>query len=270
MRFLRLPALLFVSLSNIHSQTDAWQQGGKITLFLHDYVTQSEAEQLMQSLQDRQQISSVRYISKKQAWDLLQEQFSEQDMSQLITENPLPAAIEIIPSKSDATALANLRLVLQNLDGVADILLDIAWVQRLQQWLQLLTTSVWIVSVLLGSAVLLIVGNTIRLNIAAQQEQIIVAKLVGATNSFIRRGFLYLGFWYGLFGAVGAWIIVFICALLLQQPLSQLAANYQMTDFVQIKWSAKGTVWLFLGSITCAMIGAWMAVWRHLRDIRPT
>ena len=267
---LSLPALMFVTLAAVADKTENWQQGGRITLFLNDFVSVNEAQSMLASLQARPEIESGYYISKQQAWQRLQEQFSGQDMTQLVSENPLPAAIELKPASNDLANLQNLQFVLQDLEGVADILLDIAWVERLQYWLQLISVSVWIVALLLGTAVLLVVGNTIRLNIESQREQIIIAKLVGATNSFVRRGFLYLGFWYGLMGAIGAWMIVFICAWLLQQPLSQLGSHYQSAEFMQLTWNINGTLYLFVGSISCAMVGAWLAVWRHLRDIRPS
>ena len=267
---LSLPSLLFVALANISDKTADLQKGGRITLFLQDYVSEPEALSLMQSLQGRPEIASVRYISKTDAWASLQEQFNGQDINALVNENPLPAAIEVIPQSTDLESLERLQLVLQDLGGVGEILVDLAWIERLNYWLDLIQTVVWIFAGLLGLTVLLVVGNTIRLNIEAQRDKIIIEKLVGATNSFVRRGFLYMGFWYGLIGAFGAWFIVFICSYLIQQPLTELKLHYDAADFLNMQWSLNGTFYLFIGSISCAMIGAWLAVWRHLRDIRPT
>ncbi|MCJ8312517.1 MAG: ABC transporter permease [Saccharospirillaceae bacterium] len=267
---LSLPSLLFVALDNITQKTENLQKGGHITLFLQPYVSEVEALELVESLQSRDEIKSANYISKDKAWQDMQQRFAGQQISQLVNQNPLPSAIEVIPTNDDLESIERLQLVLENLGVVSEILVDMAWVERLNAWLLVVKQTVWVIACLLGFTVLLVVGNTIRLNIEAHREEITVSKLVGATDAFVRRGFLYMGFWYGLLGAIGAWIVVFICALILQQPLQMLEQNYGGMSFSVMQWNIRGTFYLLAGSIFCGMFGAWLAVWRHLRDINPT
>ncbi|BCE00552.1 permease-like cell division protein FtsX [Marinicellulosiphila megalodicopiae] len=266
---LSLPSLLFVALDNITDRTADLQKGGRITLFLHSYVSENEALDIVESLQARDEIKSAEFLSKELAWEQMQQQFVGQKISQLVNQNPLPSAIEVIPKQDDLESIERLQLVLENLGVVSEILVDMAWVERLNAWLLVIKQTVWVIATLLALTVLLVVGNTIRLNIEAHREEITVSKLVGATDAFVRRGFLYMGFWYGFLGAIGAWIVVFICSLLLQQPLKILEQNYGGMSFSVMQWDIGGTIYLLLGSIFCAMIGAWLAVWRHLRDINP-
>jgi len=267
---LSLPSLLFVALDNITDQTANLQKGGRITLFLQSYATESEALKIVRSLESRNEVKSASYISKESAWQDMQQHFVGLSISQLVSQNPLPSAIEVIPENDDLESIERLQLVLENLGPVSEVLVDMAWVERLNAWLLVIKQAVWVIAILLAITVLLVVGNTIRLNIEAHREEITVSKLVGATDAFVRRGFLYMGFWYGLLGAIGAWIVVFICALLLKSPLQALEINYGDVSFSVMRWDTQGTIYLLAGSIFCGMVGAWLAVWRHLRDINPS
>jgi cell division transport system permease protein len=147
--------------------------------------------------------------------------------------------------------------------------LDMDWVRRLAGIIELGQRAVMLLGSLLGLAILLVVGNTIRLTILNRREEIVVTKLIGATNAFIRRPFLYTGFWYGLMGAVLAWILVGILLGLLSDPVSRLSFLYNS------QFSLGGldlqTVLLLLGSgVALGLAGSWLAVGRHLQDIEPS
>ncbi len=126
-----------------------------------------------------------------------------------------------------------------------------------------------VLATLLGLAVLLIIGNTIRLEIQNRHAEIEITKLIGATNGFIRRPFLYTGLWYGLFGGIIAWLLVAISILLISGPVAQLAMLYQ-SAFDLSSLDITTTLLLLSGSAGLGLLGSWIAVGRHLSEIEPS
>jgi cell division transport system permease protein len=116
--------------------------------------------------------------------------------------------------------------------------------------------------------VLLVVGNTIRLEIENRRGEIRIMDLVGATPAFVRRPFLYSGAWHGLFGGLLAWLLVALGVGLLQRPVGNLAALYH-TQFAVAGLDARATLILLAGSMTLGMLGSWLAVARHLSGVEP-
>ena len=151
---------------------------------------------------------------------------------------------------------------------VMQVQLDLQWVQRLSAMLDIARRGVLVISSLLALAVLLVIGNTIRLEIQNRRDEILVIKLIGATNAFVRRPFLYSGLWYGALGAVFAWILVVGGFLLLSAPVAKLAGLYQ-SDF-SLQTLPFQLLTLLLGAgMLLGLLGSWLAVGRHLSDIQP-
>jgi cell division transport system permease protein len=146
--------------------------------------------------------------------------------------------------------------------------MDTLWLQRFQAILDLAQRAVLLLGGLLGVGVLLIVGNTIRLEILNRRIEIEIMELVGATGSFIRRPFLYAGAWYGLLGGLTAWFLVTIAVVLLQQPVSRLATLYR-SDFPLTGLGPLAMLVILSGSVLFSLIGSWIAVNRHLRGAEP-
>ncbi|MGD9390924.1 MAG: FtsX-like permease family protein, partial [Thioalkalispiraceae bacterium] len=157
---------------------------------------------------------------------------------------------------------------LQRLKGVDIAQRDEQWIKRLYAIIDIVRRGVVLLSIMLALAVLLVVGNTIRLAIQNRRDEIIVTKLIGGTNAFIRRPFLYTGFWYGLFGGFIALLLVSLSLLLLNGPVEQLTSLYQ-GDFSLANISFATGMLLLLASILLGLAGSWLAVGRHLRDIEP-
>ena len=142
------------------------------------------------------------------------------------------------------------------------------WVRRLYAIMNIVERGVQILGFLLALAVLLVVGNTIRLAIQNRRKEIVVMKLIGGTDAFIRRPFLYTGFWYGLFGGIIAWLLVSFTMLSISNPIEKLTTLYQ-NQFELNNISFQTTLMLLIISILLGLAGSWFAVGRHLREIEP-
>jgi cell division transport system permease protein len=158
---------------------------------------------------------------------------------------------------------------LRMLPGADIVQLDLQWVRRLQAITVIAQRAVLVLASLLGMAVLLIVGNTIRLEIQNRRTEIEITKLIGATNAFIRRPFLYTGFWYGLFGGVIAWLLIAMSVTLLGGPIAHLAQLYQ-SSFDLSSLDLITILMLLGGSSLLGLAGSWLAVGRHLSAIEPS
>ncbi len=146
--------------------------------------------------------------------------------------------------------------------------LDEEWIKRLYTIMDFIKRGVWLLGSMLALAVLLVVGNTIRLAIQNRRDEIVIVKLIGGTDAFIRRPFLYTGFWYGLFGALIAFILISIALLLLNEPIERLAQLYY-SDVLLSSLDTQSSMALFGSGILLGLGGSWLAVGRHLRDIEP-
>jgi cell division transport system permease protein len=185
-----------------------------------------------------------------------------------LSENPLPHVIKVRPATSAVAAIARLADELSALDATEFVQLDRLWIERLEAILELGGRAVNLVSLLLAAAVVLVIGNTIRLEINNRRTEIEVLKLVGATDGFIRRPFLYTGLWLGALGAVAAALMIGLGLLLLSGPVRELAALYA-SDFRLSGLDPADLGRLIGGGAVLGWAGAWIAAARHLRAIEP-
>lgn len=268
---LALPIGLHVLLDNLQQVTGGWDSGATISLFLKQQVSDAQAEELAEKLRGHQRIESIQLVSKSSALEEFRRLSGFGEALDALNSNPLPALLVIQPKSAFSTP-ENAQSLVNELELLpqADIVqLDLQWVRRLQAITRIAQRGVLVLASLLGLAVLLIVGNTIRLEIQNRQAEIEITKLIGATNAFIRRPFLYTGFWYGLFGGILAWLMVVVSILLLRGPVSNLASLYQSA--FDLSSLDIGTVLLLWGgSAGLGLIGSWLAVSRHLSVIEPS
>jgi cell division transport system permease protein len=170
---------------------------------------------------------------------------------------------------TDPQSVEQLRLRLENL-GEADFAqVDLQWVRRLRAITETLHRGALLLAALLGAGVLLIVGNTIRLEIDDRRQEIAIMELVGATSAFIRRPFLYSGFWYGMLGGLGAWVLVNLSLLLMQEPVLRLFSLYG-NRFELSGIDLPTFLLLVLGSTLLGLLGSWLSVARHIAALDPT
>jgi cell division transport system permease protein len=265
---LTLPTLFYLALSSLQAQTSQWQEGGQITLYLEQGLANSEGDRLTSELNARPEVARAYFISADEAWASFQDSLSISRQEMRFEGNPLPASIVVIPAQQNSSQLEALQLIINGLPEVEDVQLDLAWIERLNRFLDLIYSVVTGLALLLGVAVLLVVGNTIRLAIESRKDEIRVIKLLGATEAFVRRPFVYLGIWYGLLGGVAAWILVTTVAWWLRGPLAAFLNTYGLE--ANVAWLGfTDTIVLILASIGVSLAGAHIALQRHLKDAEP-
>ena len=268
---LALPSSLYLLTGNLQRLSTQWDGNTNLSLFLHRSVSLQQADALQKKLAQMPEIDSLQLITPEQALAEFRALSGFGEALDVLDENPLPAVIAVKPDKdhSDADAAAALLDKLRSLPEVDLAQLDLQWVRRFSAIVDIVRRSIWVMAALLGLAVLLIIGNTIRLEIQSRREEIEITKLIGATNGFIRRPFLYSGLWYGLAGAVLAGVLVEIAFLQLYAPVSRLAGLYQ-SSFGLHTLSFSDSLGLLATGAVLGLLGAWLAVGRHLAAIEPT
>ncbi len=265
---LLLPSLLILSVSNLSQLGGDLQGTARISVYFHEQTSEEGARELSEHLLADERISSVTLMLPDQAADEFAHLSGLGDILSSLPENPLPTTLTIQPASTDPELLRALAQELAGHEPVDVVQLDLDWVQRLNSMLALGQRAAYGLIVILALAVLFIVGNTIRLAIANRRAEILVMKLVGATNGFVSRPFLYTGFWYGLLGGIAAWLLVLLLMALLSGPVDRLLALYDST-FVLHGPGLAGTAGLLGGSALLGWLGALVSVRQHLRDIEP-
>ena len=268
---LALPAGLHTLLKNAQQLSGGWESTAQISVFLNNNIRAPQAKNLKSDIQKWPDVISVHYISREQALKEFQSLSGFGDALKALNTNPLPSVLIVKPilstGKNEQTT-QNLLNKLRNLKQTDKAQLDMQWVRRLYAIMNIVERGVLILGLLLALAVLLVVGNTIRLAIQNRHKEIVVMKLIGGTDAFIRRPFLYTGFWYGLFGGIIAWLLVSFTLLSISHPIEKLTTLYQ--NQFELNNMSFLTVLVLLGSsILLGLAGSWFAVGRHLREIEP-
>ncbi len=268
---LALPATLFILLKNVQNLSQGWHDQAQISLFLNQDVSSDQAHSLKQQLQSNNNIAQVIYISPEQGLKQFEKQSGFGNVLQQLNNNPLPGVLEVVPASALNSPIEIQALVeqLKQLPEVDVAKLDMGWVKRLFGIINLAQNAVWGLALLLAVAVILIVGNTIRLSIQNHKDEIEITKLVGATDAFVRRPFLYTGILYGFFGALIAYLLVGFLLVILSNPIANLSNLYQ-SDFVLSGFSLFSSEMLFMIGMGLGLFGAWLAVARQLRKIEPS
>ncbi|HKJ77643.1 MAG TPA: permease-like cell division protein FtsX, partial [Gammaproteobacteria bacterium] len=230
-----------------------------------------KAQGLAGTLRAGKDIAEVRYISAEQALAEFRQLSGFGDALDALQANPLPPVLVVRPGPAinGPDAVGGLVKRLRQRPDVDMAQLDMQWVKRLYALMEIGQRGVWVLGALLALAVLLVVGNTIRLAIQNRRDEIVVVKLVGGTDAFIRRPFLYSGAWYGLLGGVIAFALVQGALGVLSSPVHHLAGLYH-SGFRLDGLGVATTAYLLLSGTLLGLIGSWLAVGRHLREIEPT
>ena len=268
---LALPAGLFVVLNNASHVSVGWDNSAQISVFLKNSTSEKQARKLMDKLRLYDDIEHISMIDKEAALKEFMKISGFGDALEALGENPLPNVLTIQPSVDPARPdkIHHLLKQLNKLKEVELAQLDLQWVKRLFAMLEIAHKGIWVIASLLGVAVLLVVGNTIRLDIQNRREEIEVTKLIGGTNAFIRRPFLYTGLWYGLSGGILAWLLTAISMALLDNSVSHLASLYN--SGFQLQGLSFGETTSLIGFSCClGLAGSWIAVGRHLSEIEPS
>ena len=263
---LALPSGLYVMLDNLERISAGWDRGAQASLFLKRNVTEAGAHKLAQQIRAMSSVTGVDYISREAAFAEFKKQSGFGAALNALDSNPLPAVLIVRLAVDNPAAAESLMTTLAHLPGVDLAQLDIEWLRRLAALLQLAERGVVMLAALLSLAVLLIIGNTIRLAVVNRRTEIEIIQLVGGTPGFVRRPFLYSGLLQGLLGGLLAWLLVEASLLLLSGPARELAGLYG-SSFALTGLGAEQGLSLAMAGGLLDWLGARLAVGWQLRQI---
>lgn len=268
---LGLPTLL-IQLEQLANQAvDRVDRSSDINVFFVDAANPSEVENFVARWRPDSRIDRIRLVSPDEGMREFEQYSGLGSVLQGFETNPLPWVARITPAQGLSERRADLQLLLSSLQdspSVAEVQLDLQWLERLDAILDFLARFSISVGILLGLGVVLILGNTVRLTIENRRAEILVIKLVGGTDRYVARPLLYTGFWLGLLGGLLAGLIVGLVSLLLGGPLERLFYAYESAAALNL---SAGTPLLKLAAMGALLgvLGAFVSVWQHLRDIEP-
>lgn len=267
---LALPAAFYAALVNLDRVSQAWHDAGEATVFMDRQADEARARALAGELEARPDVDTVRVKAPAEALSEFRRLSGFGDALDALEANPLPAVLILRPAERPADSGAARAWVaeLEELPDVDFAQFDVTWLMRFNALIALAGRIVAVAGGLFALVVLLVVGNTIRLDIENRREEIEVHKLIGATDRFIRRPFLFTGFWYGTLGGAGAALVVGAILGLLGGPVARLAGTYE-SEFVLEGLGAAGSLALCAAGALIGLAGAWLAVGRHLARIEP-
>ena len=265
---LSLPVGGYVLLKSVQSLGSQIAGTPQISVFLTTGTSASDIERIGDKLKQHAGIKRVEFVSRETALKKLQQTSGLSDVIGGLTQNPLPDAYVIYPADGSVKALEALRDELQTWQRFEHVQLDSAWIHKLEALLDFGRMAVAILAALLSFALIAITFNTIRLQILTRREEIEVAKLIGATDAFIRRPFLYFGLTQGLLGGIAAWLLVAGSLQLLNHHVGSLTQLYA-SNFSLQHLSLGDSVTLLGFSAYLGWLGAWFSVSQHLWQIEP-
>jgi cell division transport system permease protein len=266
---LAIPASLNLVVKNAQAVSAGWDNALDFSVFLQRSISEADAENLAGLIQQRADVDSVHLITATDALAEFKAQSGFGEALDQLSDNPLPHTLVVRPGPANTgQSIVLLQEELGNLPEAEAVQVDTEWVQRFHAILDILRRAIVIGASLLGIAIVVIIGNTIRLDIQNRSEEIEVTKLIGASNAFVRRPFLWSGFWYGLFGGLLAVALVHYGLYLLEQPVARLAGLYQ-SGIVVMSLSAREMLAVIGIGVALGLIGSWFAAARHMRRIEP-
>ncbi len=266
-----LPSLFYLGVDNLAKLGSHMQRETEISVFLKSDASPENITHIQSALAAHPDIANFYFVTKDEAWQQLQRKSADSpEMSNAIAQlgnNPLPDAFFIQAKSTDPATLESLRNDLQLMEGVEQALLNAEWAKRLATLLSLGRQFVLFVGLLLAIVLLVVIGNTIRMQMLTQKTEIEVSYLIGATNSFIKIPFLYAGAFYGVFGGLLSVLMIAAMVASFNQSVSEISQLYG-SDFrlnvlnVQLYLSIVG-----IAALT-GWVGAYVAVSKAIRQIK--
>lgn len=263
-----LPAGLYIALNNLDAVSQGWDGASRISVFLKLDIAAQRGAALQRELAARQDVRDAVFISAEAALEEFRQRSGFGEVLEQLDNNPLPGLIVITPVSERAADVEALQRDLAALSEADQVKLDMEWLQRLNQLTELARKMTLALAAMLAAGVLLIVGNTIKLAIENRRDEILVVKLVGGTNAFVRRPFLYMGLWYGLAGGVLGWLLVQSSLLWLKSTVAALSSLYD-SDFALMGLGVVDTLLMWVLSAGLGLLGAALVVGRELAAIEP-
>lgn len=260
----------YIMVINAQQLTANLEASNQVSLFLKDTVSSGDANDLAYEIRKNPSVQEVKVISKEDALAEFKQYSGFGSAIDLLEKNPLPIVIQVLPKNTltDKNDLENLFKTFEKLEEVDYSQVDMQWVERLQSIIEVVSCGMALFSFMIGIGVVFIIGNTIRLELQNRKDEVMIARLVGATNSFIRRPFLYTGFWIGFISGVAAWFIIAILMIILKQPVEKLSGLYE-GDLHLIFLSFTETLALLAISSLLGILSSWAVLLVQLRQTRP-
>jgi len=268
---LALPLCLHVFLQNASAATAGWNEALDLSVYLTKSATDARTQAIAAQLKSRADVADVRVVTAAEALAQFRQYSGFGGALDALKDNPLPNTLIVTPAIAAGTpaGTAALQSAIAAMPDVDKVQLDTEWVKRLAAMLDLLHRVVLLAGLLLGVGVALIVGNTIRLDVLNRRSEIEVMKLVGGTDGFARRPFLYSGFCYGFGGGVLALVLVGIAIAAISGPVGRLATLYGSP--FRLSGVHVGTAaFVLIAASVLGLLGSWLAASRHIRAINPS
>jgi cell division transport system permease protein len=267
---LALPACLHVLVQNVRAASGGWGNALDISVYMKTDATLEQAQQARKRIEQRRDVEDVTLIEADAALAEFRSSSGFGEALDALKDNPLPHALVVRPAGEfrDPALVESLSAELRKLDGVDIVQLDTAWVSRFNAILDVVRRVVLLAAGLFALGILVIVGNTIRLDIENRRDEIEVTKLVGGSDAFVRRPFLYNGVWYGLGGGLVAWLTVTVAIALLGEPVQRIAGLYG-SSFGLHGLGLEGSGVLLAGGVLLGWLGSFIAATREIRGIEP-
>ncbi len=266
-----LPLGLYITLSNLNSMDLRQDEWNAITVFFKSGTSKFEVRRVATTLEKRLHPESIVIISPEQGMADFREASGFGESLDMLEENPLPWVMQISPQAGSTGQVEervdDLTDLLRSFESVEVTQFDYRWLQRLGRMMELGRAAVAVLVLLFGIAVVVVVANTIRLDVASHTEEIEILALMGASNAFVRQPFLYTGLWYGMLGGLLAVALLGLTMLYLGRPLGLLLETYG-TVFSLRGLGGKNTLWVILGGGLLGWFGAWISVQRYLRLLK--
>lgn len=267
---LTLPAALYVVVKNSQAIGAQWDNPAEITVFLEKSLSAQQVESFAQRVRLMNEVEQVELINRDDALREFREYSGFGSAIDYLDENPLPDVLLVTPVRDYSTSgrASQLQRSLITESEVSDARLDLDWIERLHALIRLIEDALSALAILLCIAVVLIVGNTIRLGILNRRDEIMIMKLVGATNGYIQRPFLYTGAWYGIIGGLIAWVATLLLIWWIR------AAVLRVTELYDSQFRLQGMTFgeliiLWVIAVGLGLLGSWLAVRRHVAAIEP-
>ena len=268
---LSLPATLLLVVDNVRQFENNFDSFSQITVYISNSATEQQIGAIQKEIQSLSEVNSLVYIDPEQALEQFTEASGFGSALEYLEENPLPPVLIVEPA-IDVLSLPQkaqqLMADIVNIDHIDDVQIDMLWLQRLRSLTEFGKKAVLALGGALGLGVLVIIGNSIRLAIHSRREEIIVVKLVGGTDAYVRRPFLYFGMLLGLIGALEAGIMLTMGFWWLGGSVDNISQLYG-SHFVLNGLGFRGFFALMGAGVLLGLAGAWLAVGKHLNHIKP-
>ncbi len=267
---LALPACLSVMVQNVREASGGWSNALDVSVYMKQSASLDDAKSVAERVRKRRDVAEVTLVPADKALAEFRRNSGFGEALDALKDNPLPHALIVRPAEEfrDSGHVATLTAELKLLPGVDIVQLDTEWVSRFNGILDVVRRVVFLAAGLFALGILVIVGNTIRLDIENRRGEIEVTKLVGGSDAFVRRPFLYSGVWYGLGGGVIAWLIVALVVIVLADPVRRIAGLYG-SGFTLHGLDPLASLILVAGGAVLGWLGSFIVATRELRGIEP-